>query len=229
MVDTLAPVADRPAFRANMGLAQGEPVIGLLAGSRSMERRILGPVLLDAASLIRSQLKGASFLWSSLPQVGRIERRLQRQAEALGGVEMLDEGHDVLRGSDIVISAMGTAVLEAAATATPVVATYDASTLAKWIGARLLRQQREYYAMPNILLAREAVPEIVPAAPRDKVTAQMLADEVLGLLGDPRRLAAMRADLLEVRGMLGEPGAARRTAELIADLARSAEAVGAVG
>jgi lipid A disaccharide synthetase len=46
-------------------------------------------------------------------------------------------------------------------------------------------------------------------------TPEALAREALGLLADPGRLAAMRADLLEVKGRLGGAGASVRAAAAV--------------
>ena len=221
VVDAIEPAADRRALRAQLGLPDGEPLIGILPGSRVMERRLLGPPMLDAASIIRQTFPRARFLWSDMPHLGAVEDRLQLRAQAAGGVTTVGESHDILRAGDLVLTAMGTATLEAAAALTPMVAIYDGSTAAKWIAIRALRQQQPFYAMPNILLGRELVPEVVPRTVRERVSAERIASAALELLGDPARMETTREGLGEVRAMLGEPGAAIRTAELIDRLARN--------
>jgi lipid-A-disaccharide synthase len=219
VVDSLEPVADRAAFREANGLPRGEPVIGLLAGSRRMERQWLGPVMLDAAARLRARFPAARFAWSSFPRLGALEARLARQAAATGYIDLVEDGYALLRGCDLVLVAMGTATLEAAAAVTPMVTAYDGPALGKWLAVRVLRQTQPFYAMPNILLGRLAVPEIVPADYRDRITGERLAGAAEALLADRGRLEAMRQDLRQVRAALGEPGVARRTAELIETLA----------
>ena len=219
-IDFLQPVADRPALRAQLGLPDGRPVIGILAGSRPAERRILGPVLLDAAQIIKHALPEAAFLWSSSSQATRMERRLAARAQALNCITPVQESHSILRASDLALVAMGTATLEAAAALTPVVTTYDASLLSKWIAVRVLKQQQRFYSMPNLLLGREVVPEIVPTNARERITAENVATAALAIIRDQDCLRRMRCDLDEVRGMLGSPGVAKRTADLIAAMAR---------
>lgn len=221
VLDAIEPAADRRALRAQLGLPEGEPVVGVLPGSRVMERRFLGPPLLDAARIIRRALPRARFLWSAMPHLGAVEQRLRGQAQADGHVTMVGESHDILRASDIVMTAMGTATLEAAAALTPMVGVYDGSVAAKWIVTRVLRQQQPHYAMPNILLRRELVPEVVPRSVTEAVRGERIAAAALEVLGDPARMQAMRKGLGEARAMLGEPGAALRTAELIVRLARN--------
>ena len=52
------------------------------------------------------------------------------------------------------------------------------------------------------------VPELIQA----DFTAERVAQETLGLLEDPGRLARLREELLVVRHRLGEPGASARAA-----------------
>ena len=220
VVDALAPDGDQGRVRARMGLGQDVPLIGLLPGSRTMERGVLGPKLIEAAGLIKQALPTTHFLWSSLPHTGRVEGSLQSRVGSVNFITPVDESHDILRASDLVIVAMGTASLEAAAAQAPMVTTYDAPLAAKWIASRLLKQHQPLYAMPNLLLGREAVPEVVPSQPRERVTAQRIARVTLELMGDEDRLETMKRDLATVRGMLGEPGAAKRTADLIVEMVR---------
>ena len=221
-VDSLAPAADRVALRRELGLPAGDPLVGILPGSRAMERRALGEQMLGAAELIRRELPGARFLWSAYPRLGRLEARLRRRVDVLSFVTPVAESHDILRAADLVLVAMGTATLEAAAALTPMVCCYDGPYLGKWIAGHVLKQGQPIYAMPNILLGREAVPEIVPHNPRDGVTAAKLAEAALGLLKHPERMAEAKRDLAEVRQMLGPPGVAGRVADLITEMLSAA-------
>jgi lipid-A-disaccharide synthase len=220
-VDALQPVADRIRLRRELGWPAEGPVVGILPGSRIMERQVLGPRFLQAAELIRQRLPQATFVWSAFPRIGRLERRLQARARAMGIEVFEEESHRILQACDLLLVAMGTVTVEAAAALTPMVCAYDGSRLAKWIAGRLLHQAQRFYAMPNLLLGGEAVPEIVPRTPAEAITAQALAEAALGVLEDPQRRAQMICQLRQVRELLGPPGVAKRVAELIIDLAQS--------
>ena len=220
-VDALQPVAHRIRLRRELGWPAEGPVVGILPGSRIMERQVLGPRFLQAAELIRQRLPQATFVWSSFPRIGRLERRLQARARAMGIEVFEEESHRILQACDLLLVAMGTVTVEAAAALTPMVCAYDGSRLAKWIAGRLLHQAQRFYAMPNLLLGGEAVPEIVPRTPAEAITAQALAEAALGVLEDPQRRAQMICQLRQVRELLGPPGVAKRVAELIIDLAQS--------
>ena len=66
VVDRIQPAADVAALRAQMGLPAAAHVIGLMAGSRRLERHLIGPQLLGAARLLRQEGE-RHFLWSPGP------------------------------------------------------------------------------------------------------------------------------------------------------------------
>ena len=211
VVDRISPPADRAQFRQQHGLPQGRPVIGLMPGSRAVERRCMGPQLLRAAAVIRSRLPEAHFLWSAWPP-----NRPGRWDRAAGTKEYITCAGDsqmLIMACDLVIAASGTATLEAAAAGCPVIMVYRGTwpmVIQYWcsdLGTR-------FYAMPNIVAEREIVPELL----QWDVNPQRVAAEVLDLWGEPRRWEQMKRDLAEVRTALGPPGASRRVAELVGKL-----------
>ena len=68
--------------------------------------------------------------------------------------------------------------------------------------------QVEHIAMANLLAGRRLVPELI----QHDATADSVTAAAEGLLADPERYAALRGDLVALRRVLGEPGAARRAA-----------------
>jgi len=214
----LQPAADRSALRSEWGLPEGSPTIGLLPGSRGMERTLLGPRMLQAAELVQARLPAARFLWSSLGPSAD-SRRLTRQIDASGLFTRVEQSHRILRASDLIVVKMGTVTVEAAAALVPMVTTYDGPWLAKFIFDAVQHHAQPFYAMPNIMAGHEVVPEVVPRNYRESVTPQMLAEKVLEVAGDGPAKARMLAGLAEIRAALGETGVSQRAAEAIAQLA----------
>ena len=66
--------------------------------------------------------------------------------------------------------------------------------------------------MVNLVLERGAVPELM----QNDFSPENLAAEAGDLLGDPERVATMRAALAELRPRLGASGASQRAAEEVA-------------
>jgi len=72
------------------------------------------------------------------------------------------------------------------------------------------------YAMANLVAGRRVVPELI----QDAFTPEAVATEALRVLTDPAHAAQVRRELREVRGKLGTPGASRRAAEAVLEVAR---------
>jgi lipid-A-disaccharide synthase len=61
------------------------------------------------------------------------------------------------------------------------------------------------------------VPELI----QDDFTPRRVADEAIAMLTDPARAAQVRRDLADVHAKLGGPGASRRAASAVLDVARN--------
>jgi lipid-A-disaccharide synthase len=125
--------------------------------------------------------------------------------------------YDVMAHSDVLLTCSGTATLEAALFATPMVILYRGSKIME-LEYRLRGMDKKiaYIGLPNILADRMIVPELI----QREATPEAIATHALHLLNDPSRRQQARADLRSVKAFLGEPGASARTARLVVDLAR---------
>jgi lipid-A-disaccharide synthase len=73
------------------------------------------------------------------------------------------------------------------------------------------------YAMANLVAGRRIVPELI----QGDFTPERVADETVAFLEDRERHARTREALRRVREQLGAPGASRRAAEAILEVARA--------
>ncbi|MGC4080759.1 MAG: hypothetical protein QM736_01210 [Vicinamibacterales bacterium] len=115
----------------------------------------------------------------------------------------------VLAASDVVLTASGTATVQAALHDTPMVVVYRVSALEYRIGRRFVTV--DTFAMVNLIAGRRLVPELI----QTDFTAQAVADEAVSMLTDPERTARIRQGLADVRARLGGPGGSRRAAQAI--------------
>jgi lipid-A-disaccharide synthase len=120
---------------------------------------------------------------------------------------------DVLAACDVVITASGTATVQASLHERPMVVVYRLSPLTYRLGKRFLKV--DTYAMPNLVAGRRIVPELI----QDEFTPERVAAETVALLTDPERSGIAREALRGVRGQLGEPGASARAADAIMEVA----------
>ena len=118
------------------------------------------------------------------------------------------ETREALASADAAAVASGTATLEAALLATPLVVVYKESAL-NWhtLGSLITA---EHYGLVNLIAGRRLATELI----QDQLSGESLARELLELL-KPDRNAAMRAELKEVAGKIGDPGASRRAAHAV--------------
>jgi lipid-A-disaccharide synthase len=185
------------------------PLVGLLPGSRRGEVRTLLPVLMETAARIAKQRPDVQFVVPLAPSVegGMLDGVMRKWPVPVRVVS--GDTHGVIRACDLIVTASGTVTLEAAILGTPMIITYRVSNLSYRTGRRLIRVDR--VGLPNLIAGRMIAPELL----QHEATPERLAEEALGYLYDPGRLARQRTELAAMRERLGEPGAFDRTARLV--------------
>ena len=191
-----------------IGLDPTRPLLALLPGSRKKElRHLLRPAHRRGATARRGRLAGR-------PGLGA-HADARRPARRLGGPlpaicrSSTDDTYNVVHAADAALVASGTATVETALLGWPMVIMYRVSPLTFAV-ARLLVHV-DHIGMPNIILGRRVFPELIQAdVTRDKLVA--------ALHDVTARRDEVAAALIELRGKLGEPGAANRAAQLALEL-----------
>ncbi|MBM3312417.1 MAG: lipid-A-disaccharide synthase [Candidatus Aminicenantes bacterium] len=209
----------REEFLAKYGLDPGRPLIALMPGSRRSEVRSHMPTLVRAARRLREEVS-AQFV---LLQAEDLDPDLIPSFLSREEVDVLllrQDAYEALAASDIVLSACGTANLEAALLGAPLVSFYRLSPLTYALGRPFVRIGR--YSIVNILAGRPVVPEFI----QRRFEAEGLAAEALRLLADGERRTAMRAEFLKIRESLGEENAAGNVARELRALVRPSAAGG---
>lgn len=212
----LARTTDRDGFLRAHGLDPARPVVALLPGSRRNEVRAILPTLVAAAGRIGERVPGAQFLIPRAPHLSDdVFAPLDGWPASASRAVILEQAtDDVLASADVAIVASGTATVQAALHACPMVVVYRVAPLTYRMGKPFVHV--ETYAMVNLVAGRRIVPELI----QDAFTPESAADAALRVLLDPAHAAAVRRDLLDVRRRLGEPGASRRAAAAVLSAAR---------
>lgn len=173
LADTIPQQADRAAAREALNLAQDQPVVALMPGSRGGEVSRLGSLFLDAAVRLRTLRPGIQFV---LP-CSSPERRAQLEQMLVGRdlpLTLLNgRSHEALAACDAVLIASGTATLEALLYKRPMVVAYKVAPLTYRILKRLVTSA--YISLPNLLAERLLVPEMIQDAATPEALAQLLA------------------------------------------------------
>jgi lipid-A-disaccharide synthase len=179
LADMIPLSVDKTAARAKLGLAGDGPVLAVLPGSRRSEvLRLSAPFMATAAWLNRErpELQVAVALAS--------DATAELFKEATGGMELGDatliahRAREVMAAADVVLTASGTASLEALLTKRPMVVAYKMVPLTYWLVRLLGVAKLPHFSLPNLLAGRALVPEF---AQRD-VRPEVLGPAVLGAL-----------------------------------------------
>jgi lipid-A-disaccharide synthase len=196
---------------AREGLARDrQPLIGLLPGSRAEEVRRHLSVLLDAGGRIRRRVPEACFALALAPTIPAAAVAGPVAASRLDVRILPGEAYRLMAAADLLLTASGTATLEAACYGTPMVVLYRLSPLSHAL-ARLLVRGVSAISLPNIIAGRRAVPELI----QGQATPARLARAALALLQNDAARAAQRVILRDVRARLGQPGAGERAARVV--------------
>ena len=186
--------------------------VAILPGSRSGELRRHLPVL--AAAFARLQARRPKLQGVIGAANVRAEQRIAETIarEGLNGVSVIRGVPEALAGADGAWVCSGTAVLETALLGVPAVALYVIPPALIWYGKRMIRHS--YITLPNLVLSREVIPELL----QDDATPERLADTLEGLMTDSAR---QYADYAEMREALGPSDALERCAKFAVELARA--------
>jgi lipid-A-disaccharide synthase len=214
LVDLARAQEPRDSFLGELRLDPSRPIVALLPGSRPNEVERLLPVMGAAVKQISTRLPGVQFVIARAPS---LDDGLFSNVEwdSVKPVLVLARTDDVLAIANVVITASGTATVQAALHGRPMVVIYKLSPLSYRIGRRFVHV--DDVAMVNLIAGRRIVPELI----QEECTPERIAAEILSLLTDAPRADAMRAALSEVRGKLGRPGASGRAAEAVLAVAGS--------
>lgn len=196
------PALEHFPFRAE------PPAVGpllLLPGSRNGEIARNLPMLREVASRLASHPRVSGLI---LPTPRSQQARMAAETAAWPvAVEVVaDEGRKLAAfGSAVAAAAvMGTVTLELALAGVPMVTTYvgDAGQ-----ARRFLKYRVKFVSLPNIVLDRPVVPELLLTAP----DADRLEAALRGVLDDPAAGAAQLAAFAELRALMqnGAPEAPR--------------------
>lgn len=187
--------------------------IALMPGSRKREVAAHLPVMLDALRQLKAREPEIEAVILAAGDETLEQIRTGLEAGKIAGVEVV-MGYQMthLSRCHLALVASGTATLECALAALPLIVLYKSHPLTYWVGRRLV--QVPYLSMVNILAGEKVVPEFL----QSRVDPDVLADAALHLMRQPKARNRMRARLKEVSRSLGQPGASRRAAEAVLKL-----------
>ena len=211
-VDKVHPQRSRLEDMAIFNLDEGNPVIGLLPGSRANEINRLLPIMLAAAEILQARTPGIQFM---LPQADSISDELLESYMCQSPVKITvikNQPYDVIQCCDVVMTTSGTATIEIALLNVPMVITYKLAALTYWLGRWLVNTP--FIGLPNIILGKGFIKELI----QHEATSENLAEEIERILTDKFYADQMRDNLKQVKQQLGQGGGSKNMAELALEI-----------
>lgn len=193
-------------FRIN-NLALDKKIIGLLPGSRIQEIKRLLPEMIVTAK--RFAKKHPEFQ-VVIGRANSVPDELYRDLIGKNSDILLLENstYEVMKHSDLLIVASGTATLESALFETPLIIVYKVDPISYFIGKQLIRI--ESIGLVNVIAERKIVPEFI----QTKFRWNYMLPQMEELLFDNEKRNQVIQNLKQIKQKLGEPGASRRAAEI---------------
>ncbi|MGI6637942.1 MAG: lipid-A-disaccharide synthase [Desulfobulbus sp.] len=218
LLDRVHPTLSRSQFMQKHQLAADNQLIGLLPGSRKKEIQALLPIFLATAATLCSQdpQQQRTFL---IPQASTISRSLLEEhglAAYQGRIDcrvISEDRYSMMAACDACLAASGTVTLELALLRVPSVVAYRVAAHTYWLGKLIIRSL-PFFSLPNLIASREIVPELL----QHNVTPQQLLLKLKQLLVEGPVRNTMQEGFSELRLLLGETGAAKRTAALALEI-----------
>ncbi|QEY24962.1 lipid-A-disaccharide synthase [Neisseria animalis] len=205
MAQTMPLEDDKTAARAKLGINPPSALFAILPGSQIREVDSMAPVFLQTALLLLKRYPDAQFILPTATEATR-----QRIGEILARPEFAKlpltlvhkQADTVCTAADVVMVTSGTATLEVALCKRPMVISYKISALTYAYVKRKVNVQ--HVGLPNILLEKSAVPELL----QHDAVPEKLAAAVADWYDHPEKIAAVQQDFRQLHLLLKKDTAA---------------------
>ena len=214
MAQTLPLDADQKAARLKMKIDLWETVFTLMPGSRVSEIDYMAPLFLRAAKLLLQRYPSARFLLPVATSATRIRLLEILSRDEFRGLPLqLMSAHADLActAADVVLVTSGTATLEVALCKRPMVISYKISPLTYAYVRRKIKVP--HVGLPNILLEKGAVPELL----QGRATPKRLAAAVAEWYESPQDSADLKQDFHNLHLLLKKDTAALAAQAVLAE------------
>lgn len=184
--------------RLFLNTSSGKKRIAILPGSRMSEVSRLAPIMLAACTELVNAFTDLEFVIPAANE--KLQRYLidELKVEQTPVRVVLGHSRDALALCHMAVLASGTAALEAALFAKPMVVMYKVAKMEEWYAARTMVVK--HFSMPNHLTDPPVVPELI----QDQATVENMVKEVSRLLTDQRHYVSMQNALAEIAPKLSE-------------------------
>lgn len=193
---------NRDEFLQEIGIHPSKRVIAMLAGSRSMEVKMMMPLFTKTAAILHADARFKDFVFIVAGAPGRKAEDYGSYDESYMKV-VFGKTQQIVSAADAAAINSGTASLEAALLGTPQVVAYLFPSRLTYYIARLVVRVK-YISLGNLCLDKLAFRELYDY---DNCVPEVLAKELDRLVYDQSYRRRMMEDYNEIRKSLGGSGA----------------------
>ncbi|OSI36004.1 lipid-A-disaccharide synthase [Neisseria dumasiana] len=214
MAQTMPLEADQQAARRRMKIEGWETVFCLMPGSRVSEIDYMAPIFFRTAKLLLQRYPSARFLLpvATVATRQRLLQILDRPEFRALPIQLMSAHADLAcTAADVVLVTSGTATLEVALCKRPMVISYKISPLTYAYVKRKITVP--HVGLPNILLGKGAVPELL----QHDAEPEKLAAAVAEWYESPEDVAALKRDFHELHLLLKKDTAALAAQAVLAE------------
>lgn len=214
LLEIVGSNVDRSAFFEQHRLDQNKKLIGLLPGSRVLEVKRLLPEMVNSFAEFSQEYPSVQAVVSKADTVPlNIYRKILQNHVP---VKLLENStYEIMKNSDLLLVASGTATLESALFHTPMIIVYKVDPLTYLIGKQLIKI--DSIGLVNVIAGRQIVSEFI----QRQCHHRYMLPEMKRLLFDRNYRDQMVQNLALLRKKLGSPGASARAAQIAIEIINS--------
>jgi lipid-A-disaccharide synthase len=211
-LEVVKPILTSDDFQRKFDIRKNQTVVGLLPGSRWQEVEKILPLMLESCKLLNTRIKNPQFLLGLAPTIRKEDvEGLLKQTDS--GVQVTEQlTYDLMKHSDLLLVASGSATLECAILGTPFVVLYKTSLWTYLIARSLVSIPN--IALANVVAGKRVVPEFIQ---RQAIPGR-IAEEMYLILTERERYRTIQNELKKIKEKLGEEGASKRVAKIVCEM-----------
>lgn len=217
LLEVVRPVLSKEDFQSKFDLRKNEVLLGLLPGSRWQEVEKILPIMVQTAELLGARIKNLRITLglASTIKKEKVEIILGQFKSKVEIVENLT--YDLMKHSDLLLVASGTATLESAILGTPFLVLYKTGFWTYLLAKSLVSIPN--IALVNVVAGKKIVPEYI----QNKAIPKDIAEEMYDILTNKQKYKSIQDELSLVKEKIGsfhslqvgEVGASKRAAQII--------------
>ena len=215
LADQIPVTFSQEDARAGLGLMDAGPIVAILPGSRRNEVLRLSRPFFETMQWLRKRRPELVFVVAFSTQAMK-DIFLEKTA----GIDMhpapkffCGKARQVMAASDVVLTASGTASLEATLLKRPMVVAYKLSPLTYWILRGMGVRKLQNFSLPNLLSAQNLMPEYL----QGQVCAEVLGPALLDFLNEGALMTHWKDAFILIHKQL-RCNASKQAASAIIDL-----------